>query len=76
MPPLNKNQKLARGAYAVVAQSGKYSRMSSALNKALQLARAAHVAARRTGRGPTSNDVWTAAVNYEIKETNKVLKKK
>jgi len=71
MPPSNKNQRLANKAYAVVVQSGQYNHANqSTYNKALQVAKAAHTAARMKGPGPNSSHITSAAVNWELKHYN------
>jgi len=79
MAPRRKtNQRLADGSYALVSNSagGKNLSVTQIINKAFQVAQIAHRAGKFKGNAPTKNQMLTAAVNYEIKKTNKALKKK
>jgi hypothetical protein len=65
----SQNQKLATKAYKLVENSGQYKRnLNGAMNKAHQLAQAAHKAGGRKGNGPTKSQIFNAALNYEVKQ--------
>jgi hypothetical protein len=77
MPPVNRNQKLANAAYKLVVQSGRFPHgTNEAYKMAFARAKFAHLNAHRPGPGPNAGHILTAAIQHEIKEMNKLLKKK